>query len=222
MNDRKKTTGDSPARGADFYSALADILTNDIAGSEAEAHRATHLSRAPHVDHVAAFNALASTKRWPIQFEYAKAFERPELNKLHSLWNTRSEGNVAARSQLTPRALKPFLPNVTIIEREKGPKNAQYRFRLLGTEIVRVFGEGTGQLLEDAVPATFAERWTAGYNAVLNASRPLRAVTKFALRTVDYLDGETFFGPLRSESGDINLILAATYTSPRRREGAVA
>ena len=216
MNDQKKTTGDNPKKGADFYSALADILTNDIAGGEAEAHRAAHLSRGPQVDHVAAFNALAKAKQWPIEFEYANAFERAELNKLHALWKTRSEGNVAERSQLTARALKPFLPNVSIIERESGPANAQYRFRLLGTEIVRMFGEGTGQLLEDAVPPTFVERWTAGYNAVLNASRPLRAVTKFALRRVDYLDGETFFGPLRSESGDVNLILAATYISPRR------
>jgi hypothetical protein len=123
---------------------------------------------------------------------------------------------VPDRARFDAKTLKPFLPNVTIIERERAGVSVSYRFRLIGTEIARLFGEKTGERLEDAVPPSFAERWSSGYETVLKVRGPVRAETHFELPQVSYLDGETFLAPLRSTSGEIDLILAATYLSTRQ------
>jgi hypothetical protein len=188
----------SGSSGSDFYTALAAVL----GGGD-------------QVDHVAAFNALAKTNGWPIRFEYAESFRQEALNRLLAVWKAKAEGAVPDRSMFDAKTLKQFLPNVTIIEREHIDGSVSYRFRLIGTEIVRLFGEGTGERLEDTVPPSFVERWSSAYEAVLKARRPLRVETHFELPQVSYLDGETFFAPLRTKSGEIELILAATYFSAR-------
>lgn len=211
-SNKKRTApkGDAASTGTDFYTALAAILSSgpgaDASGPDGQ------------VDHIEAFNASAQTKRWPIRFEHAQSFQHAKLNRLLALWKEEAEGGVPERSLFDAKALKPFLPNVTIIERERVGESASYRFRLIGTEIARLFGEKTGERLEDAVPPSFVERWSSAYETVLKARRPLRVETRFELPQVSYLDGETFFAPLRSKSGEIELILAATYLSTRQEQ----
>jgi PAS domain-containing protein len=118
--------------------------------------------------------------------------ERTWMGTLLAVWKTKAEGAVPDRSMFDAKTLKQFLPNVTIIERKHVGGTVSYQFRLIGTEIVRLFGEGTGERLEDAVQPPFVERWSSAYDAVLKARRPLRVETHFELPQVSYLDGETY------------------------------
>ena len=166
-------------------------------------------------DPVASLNKLAQEKSWPMRFAYALEFENPNLASLLRLWESNAGRSIPRRSQFTARALKPYLPNLSIVERESTGERATYRFRLIGTELARLFGDRTGEVLEQALPAPFIERWAAGYDTVLAARRPVRVVTQFELPQVSYLDGEGFHAPLLNDAGELGVILSATYLKSR-------
>lgn len=170
---------------------------------------------------IEAFNALAASKAWPIRFEEASHFDHPKLNEALALWLSEAGHGHPSRNAVTARKLKPFLPNVTLIERSAEEGRGRYRFKLVGTEISRLFGEKTGAFLEDAVPLAFVERWSAAYDAVFSANCPIRALTRFELDRVSFLDGETFFAPLRNEDGEGSVLLAATYMKSRTADRSV-
>ncbi|MBI3678057.1 MAG: PAS domain-containing protein [Proteobacteria bacterium] len=153
---------------------------------------------------------------WAVRCDDALIFDHAELTALCNLWLSKvQDGRLPSREQFDLRTLKTFVRNVSIIERvaDEGPR---YRFRLLGTDMVQVFGEVTGKLLDDVVPPERLDNWNAGYDAVLACGLPLRFVSHYRIPKVDYLTGESFTAPLRTDEGPPRTILAATFVKTKQ------
>jgi hypothetical protein len=141
-------------------------------------------------------------------------FVQPELNALRDVWNAkaRAAGGLPARADFDARALKPFLRHVSIVEcATNSAGRPSYRFRFYGSALAQRFGEQTGQLLEMSVPHDRLHLWLAGYDAVLEAGKPLRIVSHFEIPRISHLNGESFSAPLSNGDRKPNTILACTY-----------
>jgi hypothetical protein len=173
-------------------------------------------------DPVAALNARAAAMHWGMRCDDGLDFVRPELRALSALWQEKARATGwPSRADFDARSLKPFLPHVSIVERVTGEDGAwRYRYRLVGTAMVRLFGEVTGRFLDESLPAPFLERWTLGYDTVLARGAPVRFVSKFELPQVNWLDGESFSAALSNGAEPPNLILGALYVTPRQQKAA--
>jgi hypothetical protein len=173
-------------------------------------------------DPVAALNARSIAMHWGMRCDDTLDFVRPELKALSALWHEKArETGWPSRADFDARSLLPFLPHVSIVERVTGEDGARrYRYRLIGTALVRLFGEATGRFLDESIPAQFLERWTLGYDTVLALRTPVRFLSKFELPQVSWLDGESFSVPLSNGAEPPNMILGALYVTPKKTKAA--
>jgi hypothetical protein len=139
-------------------------------------------------------------------------FEHPQLKALHALWCAKArDTGWPSRRDFDARALKPFLTNISIAERVTCEGRRRYRYRLVGSAIVELFGEATGRHLDELLKEPFLARWTANYDAVFAVHHPLRFTSRFELPFVNYLDGESFAVSLSNGGAAANLVLTASY-----------
>jgi hypothetical protein len=173
------------------------------------------------MDPASALDRRAQLERWPFRCDADREFERPELNELHGIWRGMAKDNRSpARADFDARTLKPFLRNITILERviiDSG--RWRYRVRLTGSAIADIAGDHTGRFIEDYLPEEFVSRWTAVYDAAIGSTRPLRVVTEFALPHMNFLCGEALVAPLSDQSGNNALVLGCIYFRPKRAAG---
>jgi hypothetical protein len=147
-------------------------------------------------------NAKARALEWPGEFERAGAFDRPELNRLLSLWRDKAENDRASRANLDFHALKEVLPHVWIVERVIEGGRARYRCRLMGTEVARVAGDLTGRFFDEAVAPNLVPRWIAVCDAIFASREPIRAFLRVDLPAANFLDCEMFLVPFAGEDGE--------------------
>ena len=114
--------------------------------------------------------------------------------------------------------LKPFLANIALLESVTGKSARRYRIRLFGSALTQIFGERTGQFLDEYVPAEFLLQWMAVFDTVFAYGGALRFLSHYPIPTLDYLKGESFFAPVLDEAGRYTLVLCATYVGPRNGE----
>jgi hypothetical protein len=181
------------------------------------ARMSTNTSR----DHAADFNALAVANAWPTRIDSTMSFQSKELRAMRDLWNSvAAENSLPSRSQFTARHLKPYLPDLDLvgIEAEAG-RARRYRHRYVGTHVVAVLGEMTGQAFEDFMPPETSARTIACFDAVVAGCRPTRVLTRFQLPKADYLAAEIFGAPLAEDGVTPNMILTVFHiASPTERE----
>ena len=156
-------------------------------------------------------NALAEAKGWPMRCGYNEDFDRAELMAFCELWRSRAADGVPARAAFDMRALKPFLGNITILERESSNGTKRYRFRLFGSTLALLFGEHTGRYLDEMVSAELLPSWLAFYDTVLSCGQLLCIFTYYRIKNDDFVKGEILAAPLADDSGDVHMILAMTY-----------
>ncbi|MEI9990339.1 MAG: PAS domain-containing protein [Rhizomicrobium sp.] len=145
-------------------------------------------------------------------------FDCPELNALRDVWNEKAKAadGLPSRADFDARTLKPFLRNVSIVERAAHPSgHPSYRFRFYGSALAQRFGEQTGQFVEMSIPPDRLKRWIAGYDAVLEGGVPMRFLSYFEIPRVSYLNGESFSAPLSNGGKKPTTILACTYFTPK-------
>ncbi len=159
-----------------------------------------------------AVNAAAERAGWPLRCTSLLEFERPELNLLRDIWRAKAEGDaVPFRAAFDARDLKPVLRCLSILQRVNDSGRPRYRMRLMGSDIVARFGEGTGRFLDQDIPPEILPRWTLAYDTVLQSARPLRFLSRFAVPKVSYLAGESFVAPLRDAAGAVTMVLTGLY-----------
>lgn len=170
-------------------------------------------------DPIARLKERARQSGWGVTIDETMAFTQPELAALFDLWRAKADASrsLPRREDLDIRFLKPFLRHVSVLERIGGAAGQpSYRIRLQGSFLVQFFGDQTGKLLEDAVPADLAERWAGVYDALLEARRPLRLLGSYDRENMNYLTGEALALPLGNGDAAPVSVLSATYYSPRR------
>lgn len=159
-------------------------------------------------DAPAAFNAAAEAKGWYYRSDPTLGFTRPELHALAALWAEKADaaGGLPARADFDMRALKPFLRNVAFLERIHG----RYRFRLFGSALVDLFGERTGQYLDQMTSPTLLANWTAVYEMILAHGGPVRV---FNHKLSPILNGEMFTAPLAPDAEGNPMVMVAAYVA---------
>lgn len=170
----------------------------------------------PAADRVQAFNAQAEALDWPFQVSLAAGFVQPELQIAFALWQEKAAGRaMPARSDMTARAMKPFLTQMSLIERVPAEAGHRYRVRLHGSALARYSGDSTGKYLEDVVHGGRIAGYIALYDTVIALGQPLRVVSHYQAPEIDYLTGESLVAPLSVPGGGPPLILSVTYAKPR-------
>lgn len=167
------------------------------------------------LDPLTSLNAKAEALGWQVRWSVATRFKHPELNKLLALWYEKAAYGFPRRADFSLRQLKSVLPDVSIVERVDTKSGPRYRVCLVGTAIAQSFGEQTGKYLEDFVPPEMMPRWRSGYDAVLEAGRPVRVVSKFSLPQVSYLYGEALSAPLAGSDSAPSMVLSVTHLSAK-------
>ncbi|MBV9990943.1 MAG: PAS domain-containing protein [Alphaproteobacteria bacterium] len=159
-------------------------------------------------DAPAAFNAEAEAKGWYYRSDPALVFARSELHAIAALWREKADatGGLPARADFDIRALKPFLRNVAFLEKIGG----RYRFRLFGSALVHLFGERTGQYLDEMTSPTLLANWTAVYEMILAHGGPVRV---FNHKLSPILNGEMFAAPLAPDAGGHPMVMVAAYVA---------
>jgi hypothetical protein len=92
---------------------------------------------------------------------------------LRALWiQLRGEARVPLRSAFSPELLKPWLPNIVIVEAVGTPP--RFRVRLAGTAVVRFAGRDfTDKVLDDVIPPEQYEVTVAPYVRAIAAGAPM-------------------------------------------------
>lgn len=166
------------------------------------------------------FNAMAKKRHWACQIDPTLTFEHNELNAVARLWLDRAWPHaIPARTAFDARTLKPFLSNMTLLER--APKG-RYRLRLHGTRLTRYAGDHTGKFVDDLIPPAMVECYNELYDFVLREKRPVRVLWDYQVPVISYLRGENFVAPLAASDGSVNLLLSVTYVDAKQPQSVAA
>ncbi len=169
------------------------------------------------LDILNALNARAKAAGWTFLCEPAEGFEYPPLAEACALWREKAAGRtMPARADMTARAMKTFMPHMSLIERVSDDGYARYRVRLHGSVLARYSGDATGKWLEDVVGAERLGSFLGIYDTVLALRLPLRVISRYQAPELDYLDGESFVAPLSVPTSQTPIILSVTYAKPRK------
>lgn len=174
------------------------------------------MQTATRSDPMKAFNERAKAAGWTFTCGPATGFDHPALAAALALWREKAKGRtMPARADMTARAMKKYMPHMSLLERVGTGKSARYRVRLHGTALASYAGDKTGQYLEDILPRHLVGSYASVYDTVLELLEPVRLVRDFQAPEIDYLAGESLIAPLASASGGTPLILSITFVTPR-------
>jgi hypothetical protein len=137
----------------------------------------------------------------------ALAIEAPLLRQLHEDWQARRRGRpLPARADFDPIDLKYVLGKLLLVDVLREP--LQFRFRLVGTELVKRLGvDLTGRTLDDYPDPEYREFLRQRYTAAVTARRPLSSI-----QTRLILDGrlrryEALLLPLASDGVTVDMLM---------------
>ena len=168
------------------------------------------------IDPLKAFNERAKASGWTFSCGPATGFENPALAGALALWREKAKGRtMPARSDMTARLMKPYMPHMSLLEKVGTPKGPRYRVRLHGTALASYAGDLTGKFLDEMIPPSLIGSYTDVYDTVLELLEPMRVVRDFQVPELDYLAGESLIAPLSAPGKTTPLILSITYVMPK-------
>lgn len=167
-------------------------------------------------DPMKAFNEQAKASGWTFTCGPATGFDHPALSGALALWREKAKGRLMpARSDMTARLMKAYMPHMSLLERVETAKGPRYRVRLHGTALASYAGDKTGQFLDEMIPPDLIGSYTSVYDTVLELLEPMRVVRDFQVPELDYLAGESLVAPLSAPGKTMPLVLSITYVMPR-------
>lgn len=159
-------------------------------------------------------NRRARKEGWETRADPTLAFREPQLLQVRELWhNLTDEHRLPSRAELTARLMKPYLRHLTVMDIGR-PGQKRFVHRFVGTEITHHMGELTGTSLEDFLPEHLVARTTLFFEAVVEARRAVRIVTRFQLKAVDFLLAEIFAAPLAADGITPDKLVTISYFFP--------
>lgn len=117
-----------------------------------------------------------------------------------------------SRSAIEPAKIARILPYVFIVERTDDGTN-DYRFLLVGTEIVNIEGESTGQLLSELFPDRdqYADVWKH-YDESCKGVIYVRHQT-LGWKGKKFIDYETVLLPLYGDGENVKYLIGTSYAA---------
>jgi len=163
-----------------------------------------------------AFNAWAERDGWTTRADGALDFRSPKLREALAVWRTACAGRaLAARADLTPRAMKGFLSNVVVWDVLCAGDATRFRVRVMGTPLQRVWRGKAGDYIDEAVPEPFRNRWHRLAHLSLELRAPLRCHGNVQFANQTYYNSETLQVPLAPEGEAPDSILFVHVIEPK-------
>jgi len=137
------------------------------------------------------------------------AIANPHIRALYDLWNAkRGTRQAPPRSDFSFEDLRPWFGHLMLLDCIGGD---EYRYRLYGTELVRLFGfDLTGKLVGDAA-SQIGDKPLDEYRQVVRIGAPAY-VSRISPSAREYLQVDKLALPLM-EGGRVTKILGAIYLS---------
>jgi len=159
------------------------------------------------------FNRFAERMAAPARCDPTLSFDTPALAQVASVWREKAAGrDMPLRRDMGARALKPFLPNVVVLDVVETGGQRRYLIRLMGTSIAEVLGEHTGKFLDETIISPFRERWSAAMDATVSAGSPIRLSGRVDYGGHDYLAMEMVLAPVAQCDDSSAAIVGVAYT----------
>ncbi|HVX57853.1 MAG TPA: PAS domain-containing protein, partial [Candidatus Saccharimonadales bacterium] len=109
----------------------------------------------------------------------------------------RGERAMPSRTDISPRAMRDFLPFVGLLEWTSRPNGGEeYFVRLAGGKIEEIFGSITGQFIDQTLPPEIATRWRLVLDEVRKNGTPLAVSSRVAFNNLRHMKQELFVAPL--------------------------
>jgi hypothetical protein len=130
--------------------------------------------------------------------------------ELFAYWASLRDGaRLPGRRHLDPAPIKRLLPTVSLIDViARGAAPAEFRMRLAGTGLYRVYGrEITGKRLADIYNTAACDYWRVELGKVVSERRPAVGVHNLAWRGASHLSILWLRLPLASDGREVDMIL---------------
>ena len=161
------------------------------------------------------YNRRAELVGWPNRVDPTLSFEAAELREALAVWRSAAGARaLPLRSDMTPKLMKRFLPQVAVMDVVRDKNRTRFRTRVTGTALERTFGGLTGSFIDETLPEPFRSRWEATLNVPLLARCAARASGRMEFRDQTYLKIETFFGPMGADIAAPDSMLVVVHTEP--------
>jgi hypothetical protein len=134
----------------------------------------------------------------------------PRLAQLFDYWERKRAGRaMPKRSDIDPGEIAQLLPFIKIVE--VVDDGARYRYRLVGTGIVRVFGvDFTGKYLDQTSSGVRRAFVRECYEAVRQSRRPAFAQTRYLRAHGPEIAAARLLAPLAVDDDAVRQIIGAT------------
>lgn len=147
----------------------------------------------------------------------------PKIRALYAYWlSIRPQGGLLpARRHFDPLDVPELLPNIWMIDVRRDP--LRFRFRLVGTEVVRFTGrDATGRWLDEVYPDYRSSDAYRVHHAVAESGRPhYRRSGVLSNPGRPFVEAERLYLPLAEDGRNVDIVLVMTLYSgdpppPRR------
>ena len=134
----------------------------------------------------------------------------PTMRAFYDYWRSLPADNgLPGRQHVDPAAIHNLLPWLFMVDVERPPPGALFRYRLAGTGIVDLFDfEITGRTVEEAFPQQAAEL-NSDYARAIVATRPIYRSTPMPVSKKWYLTVERLICPLARNGTEIDMLIGA-------------
>ena len=135
--------------------------------------------------------------------------EHADARKLIAYWRSKRTGeHLPPRAAIQPREIARLLPHIFLAE----PKNADWRYRLVGTGIAgRLKADFTGKSLRQVFEPATAKRVNKLYSSVAESRQPLSRKGRFLGLEIEHAVVENVHLPILAPDGQTPWILGGVF-----------
>ena len=161
------------------------------------------------------YNAQAQVLGWASYCDPGLHFDWPNFVSLAHLWHElRGDAPLPRRDAMTAGRLKDLLPNIALYDRVTASDgHVRHRVRLEGTRFARIYGNHTGQVVQDFLPPQHAKRFCLGLETAASAMVPLRFLARTDSADKNFLSAEYCVMPLADNEGRPAVVLVGAHFS---------
>ena len=127
-------------------------------------------------------------------------------------WHARApQDGFPRRSDILPEDLKGLLPYIFMVDVLREGDTLDFRFRLIGTEIMRIEGEHTGLRLSEMFPdrKAYEVLWRQYQDAVSGKIRVRHETLRWQDR--EHVNYEVILAPLQDDAGEVHMLIGLAH-----------
>ena len=134
----------------------------------------------------------------------------PRLKRFHDYWQSRRRGDLLpGRKDIDPLDIPDLLPRVSLLDVIRAGDTLRYRFRLVGTAVVRITGrEHTGAFMDAVFEPHDVARLETIYRAIVETHEPHYWQVRIAMLGGTPAHLARLMVPLATDGRTVDLLMA--------------